>query len=296
MQGGNLLSIILPVALFIIMLGMGMSLRWQDFNRLLQRPGQICTGLLLQMILLPLLGFLIVTLTGLPALLAVGLMILSFAPGGATSNMISHLCRADTALSISLTGITSLIVPLTLPWLTWWAMDHFMGAGVTVELPLLETALKLLVITIVPVISGMLISARWPALARQLYRPVKVISLVFMFAVVVMITLANREALPQLLPQVAPAVMLLACTAMLISWLIAQRLLRYRLETALTMAIETGIQNAGTALLVTGAILQQPQMSMTVLIYGILMQIPAVALIIWRNSPAGVAVGSVNTQ
>lgn len=296
MQGGSLLSILLPVALFIIMLGVGMSLRWQDFTRLLSQPGQVITGLCLQMLVLPLLGLLVVLMTDLPAMLAVGLMILTFAPGGATSNMISHLCRADTALSISLTAITSVIVPLTLPWLTWWAMQYFMGDGVMVPLPLLETAFKLLLVTIMPVVLGMLIRARYPSLAARLYRPVKVISLLFMFTVVVMITLANREVLPELLPQLAPAVMLLACSAMLVAWLIAQRVMKYPTDSALTMAIETAIQNAGTGLLVTGAILQQPQMSMAVLMYGILMQLPAVGLIIWRNRPLGVGVGSVNSQ
>ncbi|MCV6612777.1 MAG: bile acid:sodium symporter family protein [Amphritea sp.] len=296
MQGGNLLSVLLPVALFIIMLGMGMSLRRNDFLRLLSHPGQVVAGLSLQMLLLPLLGLIIVIMLNLPPVLAVGLLILTFAPGGATSNMISHLCRADTALSITLTAVTSLLVPFTLPWLTWWAMSHFMGEGVMVTLPLLETAMKLLVVTVVPVSIGMVLNAKYPALCQRLYRPVKAISLLFMFTVVVLITLANREALPQLLPQLSPAILLLACSAMLLAWLIAQRGFRYDASTSLTLAIETGIQNAGTALLVTGAILQQPQMSMTVLLYGILMQLPAVGLIIWRNSPAGVGVGSVNSQ
>lgn len=296
MQGGSLLSVLLPVALFIIMLGVGMSLRREDFTRVLFRPAPVLTGLVLQMLVLPLLGLLVVLLTDLPPLLAVGLMILTFAPGGATSNMISHLCRADTALSISLTAITSLIVPLTLPWLAWWAMTHFLGEGVMVQLPLHETALKLLLVSILPVIAGMLISQRWPQLAARLYKPVKLVSLLFMFTVVILITWANREALPQLLPQLSPAILLLACSAMLVAWLITRRLMKYEAETALTMAIETAIQNAGTGLLITGAILQQPQMSMTVLLYGILMQLPAVALIIWRNSPAGLRLGSVNTQ
>lgn len=296
MQGGNLLSVLLPVALFIIMLGMGLSLRRDDFLRLLSHPGQVVAGLSLQMLLLPLLGLIIVIMLNLPPVLAVGLLILTFAPGGATSNMISHLCSADTALSITLTAVTSLLVPFTLPWLTWWAMSHFMGEGVMVTLPLLETAMKLLVVTVVPVSIGMVLNAKYPALCQRLYLPVKAISLLFMFTVVVLITLANREALPQLLPQLSPAILLLACSAMLLAWLIAQRGFRYDVSTSLTLAIETGIQNAGTALLVTGAILQQPQMSMTVLLYGILMQLPAVGLIIWRNSPAGVGVGSVNSQ
>lgn len=296
MEGGNALSILLPIALFIIMLGMGLTLQAKDFSRLLLRPKPIIAGLVLQLMFLPLLTFMLVTIAGLPALLAVGLLVVSFAPGGATSNMICHLCRADTALSISLTSLSSLIVPFTLPWLTWLSMEHFLGEGVMVELPLFATIMKLVLVTLVPVVIGMMVNSIWPGVCRQIDRPVKVLSLVFMFAVVVMISWANRAALPELMPALSPVILIMASCAIALSALISRYLLRQNTEVSLTLGIETGIQNAGTGLLVTGALLQQPEMSLAVLLYGILMQVPIVLLIIWRSSAYSLKAASINTK
>lgn len=296
MEGGNALSLLLPMALFVIMLGMGLTLKLSDFASLRRRPVAIGAGLIFQLVLLPLLAWLIVSLMELPVLLAAGLLIISFAPGGATSNMISYLCRADTALSISLTAITSVIIPFSLPWLTWLTLEYLLGEGVLVALPLLSTIMKLVLVTLVPVALGMLIYARWPRLCMQLQGVVKLLSLVFMFIVVVMISWANRQALPELLPVLSPAILLLASSAMLLAGLLARYLLRLDTPTVLTLSIETGIQNAGTALMVTGALLQQPQMSLAVLLYGILMQIPALFLLLWRNWPVSFRSASVDTQ
>ncbi|SEQ38742.1 bile acid:Na+ symporter, BASS family [Amphritea atlantica] len=296
MEGGNALSLLLPIALFIIMLGMGLTLRPGDFFSLRHRPVAIITGVVLQLLFLPLLAWLVVTALHLPAMLAAGLLIVSFAPGGATSNMITYLCRADTALSISLTAITSLIIPFTLPWFTWITLEHFLGSGVMVQLPLVSTIMKLVMVTLLPVAIGVGVNHRWPRLCYQLQRPMKVVALVFMCVVVLMISWANRTALPQLMPLLSPAILLLASSAMVFAVLIARYLLRLNTETALTLGIETGIQNAGTALMVTGAILQQPEMSLAVLLYGILMQVPAVMLVVWRNSPARLRAVLVNAK
>ena len=296
MQGGTTLSLLLPVALFIIMLGMGLTLKPADFLSLRYRPVAIITGVVLQLVFLPLLAWLVVSVLALPVALAAGLLIVSFAPGGATSNMISYLCRADTALSISLTAITSLIIPFTLPWLTWFTLEHLLGHGVMVELPLLSTIMKLVMVTLLPVAIGVLIHQRWPHTCAQLQRPLKILSLLFMCIVVVMISWANRSVLPQLLPALSPAIILLASSAMLLAMLIARYLLRLNTETALTLGIETSVQNAGTALMVTSTILQQPEMSLAVLLYGILMQVPAVLLVLWRNSPASLRAALVNAK
>ncbi|MDX2421239.1 MAG: hypothetical protein QNK43_01055, partial [Amphritea sp.] len=140
------------------------------------------------------------------------------------------------------------------------------------------------------------INHRWPQICAQLQGPIKVLSLVFMVIVVVMISWANREVLPQLLPVLSPAIVLLASGAMILAGLLARYLLHLSTETALTLSIETGIQNAGTALMVTGALLQQPEMSLAVLLYGILMQIPALLLVVWRNWPVKQRSVSVDTQ
>lgn len=266
------------------MLGMGISLKPDDFRQLIQRPGTVLLGSVLQLVVLPALGLIVVTLLQLPAVLAAGLMVVTFAPGGATSNMVSHLCRADTALSISLTAVSSLLTPLTLPLLTCLVLEYFMGQGVVFELSLISTAAKLFTVTLIPVAIGLSLNLRWPHLCQRLQKIVKLLSLLFMLMVVVLITANNSSGLPQLLPQLAPAVLLLAGSAMLCGYLVSRYLFNLDVKTGLTLAIETGIQNAGTALMVTGAIIQNQEMSMAVLLYGILMQIPALLLIVYRNA------------
>jgi BASS family bile acid:Na+ symporter len=282
MQTSFMTQWILPMALFVIMLGVGMTLRADDFRRVLRAPGAVLTGLLAQLLLLPCLGLLLVSLLQLPPLLAVGLMVLTFAPGGATSNMLTLLSRGDTALSVSLTAITSLITPFSLPLLTLLALNHWQGELVLPEFPVLESVLKLLLITLVPVLLGMLLSARSPNFSRRVTRPVKLLSLLFMILVVSGIVMANWTRLPALIAIVGPAALLLALLAMSSGYLLA-RLMRLQSEQQVTLSIEVGIQNAGTALLVTGGLLQSAEMSASALIYGVLMQVPALMLVLWRN-------------
>src|SRR5690554_148718 len=282
MQTSFVTQWILPMALFVIMLGVGMTLRADDFRRVLRAPGAVLTGLLAQLLLLPCLGLLLVSLLQLPPLLAVGLMVLTFAPGGATSNMLTLLSRGDTALSVSLTAITSLITPFSLPLLTLLALNHWQGELVLPEFPVLESVLKLLLITLVPVLLGMLLSARSPNFSRRVTRPVKLLSLLFMILVVSGIVMANWTRLPALIAIVGPAALLLALLAMSSGYLLA-RLMRLQSEQQVTLSIEVGIQNAGTALLVTGGLLQSAEMSASALIYGVLMQVPALMLVLWRN-------------
>jgi BASS family bile acid:Na+ symporter len=150
------------------------------------------------------------------------------------------------------------------------------------EFPVLESVLKLLLITLLPVLLGMLFSARSPNFSRRVTRPVKLLSLLFMVLVVTSIVMANWTRLPALIAIVGPAVLLLALLAMSLGYLLA-RLMRLQSEQQVTLSIEVGIQNAGTALLVTGGLLQSEEMSACVLIYGVLMQIPASMLVLWRN-------------
>jgi len=282
-MGDSSIAILLPSALFIIMLGMGLALKPEDFLRVFSQPSKVLLGLGLQLLLLPVLGVLVVMMLDLPPILAAGLMILTFAPGGATSNMISYLCRGDTALSISLTTVTSLIIPLTLPTLTFIALEFLLGQGTAIDFPITSTVAKLLMVSIVPVCIGVALNLRWPQYCRRLQSAVKWLSLLFMLAVVIVITVANYEMMPVLLPQLAPAVLLLAISAMLLGYLIPRYIFSQSNKRSLTYSVETGIQNAGTALMVTGAILQNSEMSMSVLMYGILMQIPALLLIAYRN-------------
>lgn len=151
MNQDPILAIALPVTLFVMMLGMGANLSPGDFRLLLSRPAAVLCGIASQMLLLPLLGFLLLSALALPAEITVGFMILALSPGGTTSNIFAYLAGGNLALSIALTAVVSLVTPLSLPLLATWLLSSRLAAGAELTLPFLPTIGKLVAITLVPV-------------------------------------------------------------------------------------------------------------------------------------------------
>jgi len=282
MQASIISQIFLPTALAIIMLAVGLSLSIRDFAQVLREPKTLVLGMLAQMLLLPLLGLLVVSLFQLPPVLAVGIMILTFAPGGATSNAITLLARGDAALSVSLTALVTLLTPFTIPLLTALSLQYWFQTTAVIEFPIMESILKMVVITLLPVLLGIGLSASFPVLAERIRVPLRRFSLCLLLLMVVLLVRANWHLLPGLLVQLAPAVLFLVLAAMLLGFLLAS-LAGLNEPQRVSIMVEVGLQNAGTALLVTSTILQNAEMSASALVYGVLMQIPAFALIGWRN-------------
>ncbi len=280
MSNGILLGVVLPVALFVIMLGMGMTLTLADFSRVFRLPKAVLTGLSGQMLFVPVLAFVVVSLFALPPELAVGLMVLSFAPGGATSNMMTFLSRGDVALSITLTAFASLLTPFTMPLLTQLALEHWMGQSQAIELPVVQTMMKLVVITIVPVSLGMWLHKAKPQLSSRLARIVKPLSIGFLLFVITGIVIKHWQQMPEFLVQVGPAAICLNVLALACGYFYA-RLLGLSVAQQITAGIEVGVQNGGTALLVTGTILGNSLMSVPPVIYGILMLGPSLLFGLW---------------
>lgn len=270
MEAGILTTIILPISLFFIMFGMGISLTVSDFGRVLDQPKAFVVGITAQMLLLPLLAFIVISAFEMDPLLAVGLMILSFCPGGTTSNMFSYLAKGDIALSISLTAAVSLIAPFTIPFFANIAMNHILGEGSSFSLPLIETAVKLLIITVVPVALGMALRSKKEALCDQMETPVKIFSMVFLFVIIAGIANNNSENLVKYLQQIGVATLVLNLAAMATGLLLATG---FKLNKAqsITISYEVGIQNGTTAMLITGTILGNSTMTIAPAIYGLLM-------------------------
>lgn len=277
-------QIVLPAALFLIMLGVGMSVELKAFQATMRRPCVLAAGVSLQLFGLPLLGLLVITLFQLSPLLACGLMILTFAPGGATSNMITYLAKGDTALSICLTAIAGLITPLTLPLFSAAAIGYWLGESSPFEFPVIPTMMKLAFISILPALAGSALRYYYPRLCGRLVQPVKVLTVVFMLLVVIGLIKQNHAQLWALLPQLMGVLLVLMGLAMMCGWLLAQWL-NESAQIGLTLAIEIGIQNAATALLLTAGILQNQEMAAVALFYGVLMNLPALLLILWQNRP-----------
>mgnify|MGYP006266031103 FL=1 len=148
-------QIFLPISLAIIMFGMGLTLVINDFTRLFTYPKEIFIGLFNQLVFLPLIGFLIILLFDLDSTMAIGIMILSLCPGGPTSNLITQVSRGNIGLSVTLTALASLITVFTIPIILSEAISYFSGEiDVIIELPIVQTMIQILVITVIPVSIG----------------------------------------------------------------------------------------------------------------------------------------------
>ncbi|MEO1889497.1 MAG: bile acid:sodium symporter family protein [Cycloclasticus sp.] len=270
MQADILTTIILPASLFIIMFGMGLTLQTTDFTRVLKQPKAMFIGLSAQMLALPIIAFSVALLFNLPPELAVGLMIISFAPGGATSNMFTNIAKGDVALSISLTAVSSLITPFTLPLFAVLAMDYFMSSGEAFNLPLLKTVMQLLVISVVPVIIGMLILSKWQKAAGKIEPVIKVFSIVFLFLIIVAIILKNKTQMAGFFLQTGLATLTLNILVLALGYGLA-KLFKLSRAQSVSIGYEVGIQNGTLALLVAGTLIGNSTMMIPAVTYSILM-------------------------
>lgn len=270
MKADILTQIILPLALFIIMFGMGLSLKLSDFLRVFKEPKAVGVGIACQMLMLPLVACLVIMLFDLTAELAVGLMILALCPGGATSNMISYLSRGDVALSISLTALVSLITPFSIPILTAIAMTVLMEDAQQFSLPVIKTILQLILITILPVAIGMLVHKKCPGFSAKAEKPVKVLSIVFLFIIIAGIVAKNRQDMAGFFLQTGLATLALNVISLAAGYFIAKRM---RLEKAqsISIGVEVGIQNGTLALVVAGTLIGNPLMTIPAVTYSLLM-------------------------
>jgi len=279
MQADLLIKVFLPASLFIIMLGMGLSLKPVDFKLVLVKPKAIVLGMIAQMVMLPILAYLIVLMMGLEGAIAVGLMILALCPGGTTSNLYTYLAKGDVALSVSLTSIVSLIAPFTVPLLIVFFMDLILGKEEAIALPLVDTIKKLVVITIIPVALGMLINRFKPAIALKAEKPVKIFSVVILFVIVVGIVAKNISQMGEIFAQVGLATILLNVLCMAMGYGIA-KLAQLNEAQSKAIGIEVGFQNGTLAILIALTLLQNTEMAIAATCYSIVMFITG-ALFAW---------------
>ncbi len=263
-------TIFLPVALAIIMLGMGLSLTLSDFKRVLIYPKAVALGLFNQLILLPLIGFLLANAFGLEPALAVGLMILAACPGGVTSNLISHVSKGDTALSITLTAISSLTTILTIPFIISISLDHFYGSAQGIQLDILKTIKTILAITIVPVGIGMLIRSKNADFANKMNNPVKIASTIFLVLIIIGAILKEKDNVVEFFRQVGLVTLSLNVITMIIGFYSA-KLFKLSKSQSITVSIESGIQNGTMAIFIALNILESSEMSITPAIYSLVM-------------------------
>jgi bile acid:Na+ symporter, BASS family len=178
MQQGLITTVLLPVALGVIMLGLGLSLSLADFRRVIVYPRAVVIGLGCQMLVLPFVCLGIAHAFQLAPELAIGLMLLAASPGGAIANLYSHLAHGDVALNITLTAVNSVLSMITLPIVVGLSLDHFLGGSNAVPLQP-DKVIQVVAIVLTPVAIGMIVRAHRPAIAARLNRPVRILSAVF---------------------------------------------------------------------------------------------------------------------
>ncbi len=283
-------EVLLPLALAFIMFGMGLSLTKQDFTRLLKTPKPVVLGLFAQIILLPLAALAICLLFNLPAPLAIGLMVLSACPGGTTSNLISQLARANLALSVSLTALSTLICVFSTPFIIQYAVQSFAGNAAP-EFSLLQTAIGLFVITLVPVLIGIIIRQFYQQWAIKVEVFFRRFSLVFMVAMIIGIVIKEREMLMNSFGDVFFACFALSIFTTLLGVFLA-KLASLSTKDGITLGIEVGIQNATLAMLITISFLQSPEYAISAGIYGLTMYLSPLLLMLWAKRKKFLAVAS----
>ena len=286
MESNILTEIFLPLSLAVIMLGMGLSLTIQDFKRITVAPKPVIIGLVNQLILLPLIAFILILVFGLKTELAVGFMILAACPGGDTSNLISHLAKGDTALSITLTAVTSLVTVVSIPFLVNFAIVRFMPNGEALQLDIFGTVIAVVIITIIPVSIGMLIHQFAPGFSKLMERPVRILSAVFLALIILAAILKEKENILEFFRQAGPVAFLLNIATLAVgfytSWIF-----RLPKDQARTISIESGIQNGTLGITIAATIIGNSAMTIPSVIYSLIMFATVLLLIYRGNKNAG---------
>jgi len=276
MEATLLTRFVLPVAIVVIMFGLGLTLAVQDFARVARYPRAVALGLTLQLAALPLVAYVVVRLFGMSPVLAMGLMILALSPAGATSNMISYLSKGDLALAVTLTALSSLVTPFTIPLLGQFFMSRFMGSATVIALPIGPTVVQLVLVTLAPVAVGMLVRRLAPGVAARTQQPVKVLSLAFLFIVIVGVCVQNGPKLPGFFAATGLPALTLNVAALALGFFGA-RAAGIERRQAITLGVEVGVHNGTMALFVTGTLLNNPAMSIAPAIYSLIMFVTAAA-------------------
>lgn len=291
MNDSALITTGLPIALAIIMFGLGLSLTTDDFRRVTRSPKAVVVALVLQVLVLPLVAFGLVKIFDLDPLLAVGVMLLAASPGGTTANLFSHLFRGDVALNITLTAINSVLAAITIPIITNLAIDHFDAEG---DLGLqLGKVVQVIAIVLIPVAVGMAVRRRSADFAARADRPVRIFSIVVLVIVSVGALLGERENLADYMQQVG-LVTGIFCLASLTLGYAGARLLRLDKRQAIASSMEVGIHNTTVALTIALSVLDSTEVAIPGAVYSVLMYVLATAfgyLITRRHSDAEKSLG-----
>lgn len=284
MADSTLLTIFLPVALAILMAGLGLHLTLADFSRVARQPRAVWVALAVQSLLLPPVAFALAWGLKLPPELAVGLVLLSASPGGVTANIFSHLARGDVALNVTLTAVNSALALVTLPLWTGLALQFFLGSENAVPPPL-RKLIEVGVVVVVPVVLGMVLRAWWPGLADKAEKPVRTLSTLLLVVLILLAIIGQFDVLRN-----NAAVVGLACLGFnlisLFSGYFAGVLTRLGRPQAIAIGFEISIHNSTLAIILALQVLGSERIAIPAAVYAVLMYPVAALFVLWLNRRA----------
>jgi len=278
----NTATAFLAISLIIIMTGMGLSLTINDFRRVLKFPKAVFIGFLNQIVLLPIIAYLLIGIFNVDGSLAMGIMILSACPGGPTSNLLTHLAKGDTALSVTLTAINSLITIITIPLIVNFSLHEFAADSAQIDAPIVKIASSLIAIIAVPLAIGMTLNRYKSSLATKMEKPVKVASIFILAVIIVGLAISERDKLGDYLTDSWMIVLALNVSTMIVGFITA-KLLKLSFKQAITICLESGNQNGTLAIFVGKTMLGRPEFAIAGAIYSLMMYFTASIPIIYSS-------------
>jgi len=279
-------KIYLGIALMIVMIGMGLSLTTQDFKRIVLYPKAIFLGMINQLVFLPLVAYVLISFLDIRPALAIGLMILAACPGGPTSNLITHLCKGDTALSVSLTAVSSILTLFTIPIILEWSVKYYSAQDTVIEINRLDIFKDLLLVSIVPIAFGMLIKHYKPNFAEKMDKPVKIASALILLVLIVGLTVKERTNIIPYFSEVGISALALNLISLILGFTTA-RFMGLNKQQSISISIESGIQNGTLAIGIAIGILHNSDYAIPAAVYSLTMFLTAFVLIgltNWKKS------------
>ncbi|WP_254445202.1 bile acid:sodium symporter [Anabaena sp. UHCC 0253] len=285
MEASFLSAVVLPTSLAIIMLGMGLSLLPEDFQRIKKYPKAVSAGLISQLVFLPIIGFIVATVVPMQPEIAMGLMIIALCPGGASSNIITFLAKGDVALSVTLTAFSSVITVLTIPLLGNLAYQHFIGTSGAIAIPIGKTILQIFLMTLFPIGLGMGLRQIFPEFALSLEKVTNRLAGALLAIIILLLTIREWQRIPDLIQQVGVGVVLLNTISMFTGFCIS-KLLKLNPAQQICITIEVGLQSGSLAIAITAGLLKNPEMAIPAAVYSLFMYLTGFIVICYGRKLA----------
>ena len=271
---------IAPIALALIMLGLGMGLRSEDFLNVFKRPKDFIIGFICQMVLLPVLAFFLIKILNTPIELALGFMIIAAAPGGVTSNVLTKFAKGDVALSISLTAIISLLSIISVPFIVFKSADLLQISYLNTEISMLGISLKMFFVVTLPVIIGMLIRKFAEEFVNSKTLLIQRISIILFVIVFLAIWIEEWDNIVSFLTRAGTTALILNIIMMLVGFFVA-KLFASGIEQRKCISLECGLQNGTLAVFVSSQLFDNIVYMVPTAAYALVMFVTSIIFVFY---------------